>query len=85
MQRTVIHICASYMAVVGNSSNYINTAIPGSGSASSSQAACGHRGPDVGQAPQDTLITPEVGKFANILGITLIHEIVDPDDSPQPS
>jgi hypothetical protein len=75
------HMCIVYGSGREQLQNYINTAIPRVGFSLKLTGSLRSIGThDVGQAPQDTLITPEVGKFADILGITLIHEIVDPDD-----
>jgi hypothetical protein len=61
--------------------NYINTPIPRVGYSLKLAGPLGDiEAHNVARAPQDTLVTPEVGKFADILGVTVLYEIVNPDD-----
>lgn len=61
--------------------NYINTPIPRVGYSLKLTGPLGDiEAHNVARAPQDTLVTPEVAKFADILGVTVLYEIVDPDD-----
>lgn len=61
--------------------NYINTPIPRVGySLKLAGRLTDIDAHNVARSPQDTLVTPEVSKFVDILGVTVLYEIVDPDD-----
>lgn len=61
--------------------NYINTAIPRVGYSLKLVGGLKDIEPhNVARSPQDTLMTPEAPKFADMIGVTVLLDIVDPDD-----
>jgi hypothetical protein len=58
--------------------NYIDVAIPRVGHSLKFDGRLSDiQAHDIARAPKDTLVTPEVGKFTNILGVTTLCKVLD--------